>query len=375
VSKLSLAALLIAAALGAAPATAVAAPALPRPEDGYFQVSTKVAEGVWVFMEPSFQVQPIGNVTLIEQSDGLVLVDSGGSPGAGRRIVQMVKALSAKPVKAVIITHWHGDHPQGLSEILKAWPRARTIATRATQAHLRDPATMNTPATFDAAADAAFQKQVQGFAAYTRVMASAATTPREKAGWEAGERLFNQYALDMQGATTVPVAEAFDERLDLPDPRIPVEIRFFGRANTDGDAVVWLPRQKIVATGDIVVAPFPFGFGSYPADWIGALAKLRALPFKTLIPGHGTPQHDRAYLDKVSGALADIRSQVGPLASQGLTLDEARKRVDASAQLQTFVGDDPWLRRWTADYWLGPIVTSAYKEAKGQPIVQNLKGG
>lgn len=374
-SKLSLAALLIATVLGVAPAIAFAEPELPRPEDGYFQVSTKVADGVWVFMEPSFQVQPIGNVTVIEQSDGLVLVDSGGSPGAGRRIVEMVKALSAKPVKAVVITHWHGDHPQGLSEILKAWPKARTIATRVTQAHLRDPATMNTPATFDAGADAAFQKQVQGFAAYTRDMASAATNPREKAGWEAGERLFNQYALDMRGATTVPVAEGFDERLDLPDARAPVEVRFFGRANTDGDAVVWLPRQKIVATGDIVVAPFPFGFGSYPADWIATLAKVWALPFKTLIPGHGTPQHDRAYLDKVSAALADIRSQVAPLASQGLALDETRKRIDASAQLRTFAGDDPWLRRWTGDYWLGPIVASAYKEAKGHPIVQSLKGG
>jgi len=375
VSKLSLAALLIPTVLGVAPATVFAEPALPRPEDGYFQVSKRIADGVWVFMEPSFQVQPIGNVTVIEQSDGLVLVDSGGSPGAGRRIVEMVKALSAKPVKAVIITHWHGDHPQGLPEILKAWPEARTIATRATQAHLHDPATMNTPATFDPAADAAFQKQVQGFAAYTHDMASAATNPREKAGWEAGERLFNQYALDMRGATTVPVAEGFDKRLDLPDPRIPVEVRFFGRANTDGDAVVWLPRQKIVATGDIVVAPFPFGFGSYPADWIGALAKVRALPFRILIPGHGTPQRDRVYLDKVSGALVDIRSQVGQAASQGLTLDETRKRIDASAQLRTFAGDDPWLRRWTRDYWLGPIVASAYKEAKGQPIVQSLKGG
>lgn len=347
---------------------------LPSSEDGYFQTTVRVAPGVWVLMEPRFQVQPIGNVTVIEQSDGLVLVDAGGSPGSGRRIVGLVKAISAKPVKAVVITHWHGDHPQGLSEILAAWPKARTIATRATQAHLRDPRTMNTPAAPDAAAEAAFKVQVRGFAAYAGRMGGTAADPREKAGWAAAERLFNQYALDMRGAVTLPTQEGFDDRLDLPDDRTPVEIRFLGRANTDGDAVVWLPRQKIVATGDIVVAPFPFGFGGYPGEWIATLAKVRALPFQTLIPGHGAPQHDRTYLEAVSTALAQVRTQVGELARQGLSLEEVRKRADFSGQLQTFGGDDPWLRRWVAEYWLNPIVASAYKEVRGQPIVQSLKG-
>ncbi|WP_296598710.1 MBL fold metallo-hydrolase [Phenylobacterium sp.] len=372
-SKLGLAVILITAIFSLG--SAASAQESPRPEDGYFQIPTRVAKGVWVFVEPSFQVQPIGNVTLIEQSDGLVLVDAGGSPGAGRRIVEMIRALSAKPVKAVVITHWHGDHPQGLSEILKAWPAARTIATAPTQAHLRDPTTMNTPAASDPVADATFQKQVQGFAAYARQMAATATTRGNAAGWLATERLFNQYSLDMKGATTIAPAESFAERLDIADARTPIELHFFGRANTDGDAVVWLPTQKIVVAGDIIVAPFPFGFGSYPADWLTTLARVRALPFRTLIPGHGTPQHDRVYLDSVSWALRDIRSQMAPLASQGLTLEEARKRIDVSAQLRTFAGSDPWLRRWTNEYWLGPIVTSAYKEATGQPIVQSLKGG
>ena len=79
-----------------------------------------MADHVWVLAEPRFQVQPIGNVTVIEQSDGLVLVDAGGSPGAGRRIVEMVRSISRKPVKAIIISQWHGDKPQGLSELLKA---------------------------------------------------------------------------------------------------------------------------------------------------------------------------------------------------------------------------------------------------------------
>jgi glyoxylase-like metal-dependent hydrolase (beta-lactamase superfamily II) len=369
-ARIGLAAALI---LGSA-AVAQPAPEPPRATDGYFQETVKVAPGVWLLMEPKFVPQPIGNVTVIEQADGLVLVDAGGSPGAARRIVQVIRGLSPKPVTAVVITHWHGDHPQGLSEILKAWPQARTIATRATQAHLRTEKTMNTPGAPDAAANAAFQKRIQDFLPYVRRMGAEAQTPREKEGWAATERLLNQYARDMDGAVTLSVAEGFDDRLDLPDPRVPAEIRYLGRANTDGDAVVWLPKQRILITGDIVVAPIPFGFGSYPADWIATLAKVRAYDFKVLVPGHGAPQRDRAYVDKVSAALTDIRAQVAPLAAAGLPLKDVQAKVDADRQARPFVGDDSWLRRWFVDDWLTPIVTSAYKEAKGQPIVQSLRG-
>jgi len=370
--SIRIAALVASACLAAS--AAWAQPELPRPDDGYFQNTVRVTEGVWLLTEPRFQLQPIGNVIVIEQSDGLVMVDAGGSPGAGRRIVETIRGLSSKAVKAVVITHWHGDHPQGLSEVLKAWPRARTIATRATQAHLRDPATMNTPGAPDASANAAFQKQVKSFVAYAHQMGDKATDPAEKAHWAEAERQFRQYALDMDGAVTLPVAEGFDDRLDLPDVRRPAQALFLGRANTDGDALVWLPRQRILITGDIVVSPVPFGFGGYPADWIATLAKLRRYDFRILIPGHGAPQHDRAYIDRVSAALADIRAQVAPLAEAGLSLEQVRAQVDASAQAHSFIGEDPWLQHWFIADWVNPIVASAYREAKGEPIVQSLKG-
>ena len=46
-------------------------------------------------------------------------------------------------------------------------------------------------------------------------------------------------------------------RLMIPDRDVPVDMLYLGRANTEGDAIAWLPKQKIVATGDIVVSPYP----------------------------------------------------------------------------------------------------------------------
>src|SRR5262249_10720090 len=46
-----------------------------------------------------------------------------------------------------------------------------------------------------------------------------------------------------------------------------VEVEFLGRGNTGGDAVVYLPKEKIAVTGDLVVSPVPFFADGYPAEW------------------------------------------------------------------------------------------------------------
>jgi glyoxylase-like metal-dependent hydrolase (beta-lactamase superfamily II) len=360
----------------AASAIAVAAADEPTldPATGYFQVVRPVVPGVWVLTQPEFQVQPDGNVTVIEQSDGLVLIDSGGSAGSGRRIVDMVRGLSAKPVKAVIVSQWHGDKAQGLSEILKAWPNARTIATAVTQAHLSDPLTMNTPGAPDAVANDRFQKAVKGYLAHLASDGAKEPTAAMREHYAMLVPAMAQWARDMDGTVTIPTKESFTDHLAIDDPRAPVQVMFLGRADTDGDAVVWLPKQRILVSGETVILPFPYGFGSYPSDWIGVLAKLRAMPFRILIPGHGMPQTNRVQIDRILVALKDIRAQVRPLAAQGLTLEQVQARVDAARQRHVFTSGDPWLDHWFDEFWLKPIVASAYKEAKGQPIVQSLRG-
>lgn len=357
------------AAVGVAPSVSERSPAA---DTGYFQQIFRVADHVWALAEPSFQIQPIGNVTVIEQSNGLVLVDAGGSPGAGRRIVEMVRSLSSKPVKAIFISDWHGDKPQGLSEVLKAWPGARTIATKQTQAHLSDPKTMNTPPVPDAKRNADFIKSQLDTAAYFRKRAAEATNDADRKGFDAAARQFQQYAIDVDGALTLATRESFSDRLLIEDELAPVEAMYLGPANTDGDAIIWLPKQKIVVTGEVVILPFPYGFESYPSHWIDVLKKVSDLEYNILIPGHGFPQHDGQQIDRILAALEDVRVQVGRFASQGLSLDQVQARVDFARQQASFVGADPWLGRWFKEFWQKPIVESAFKETTGQPIVQGL---
>ncbi len=76
-----------------------------------------------------------------------------------------------------------------------------------------------------------------------------------------------------------------------------IVIRYLGRGNTRGDLSVWLPREGVLATGDLLVNPVPYSFGSYLGDWVATLRKLRTLPARAIVPGHGAIQRDWSYLD------------------------------------------------------------------------------
>ncbi|HEX4738717.1 MAG TPA: MBL fold metallo-hydrolase [Allosphingosinicella sp.] len=355
--------------IGAAPAPAPHA----LPADGYSEIIEKVADGIWVIRQAKpFHLQPIGNVVVVEQKDGLVLLDSGDSPGAGRGIAALIRSVSAKPVKAVAISHWHGDHSMGLPGLKESWPNLRIITTVETKQDLLG-ASMARYAKDgpDPAHSAAFHKGIEDTMAAMASLVSKPETPTfKKTGYTQTMRELADYDRNVEGLYVAAPTETFTDRLVLADPVRPVELIHPGRANTDGDLAAWLPRQKVLATGDMVVAPIPYGFGSYPADWLRSLQVLRALPFRVLIPGHGVPQRDRAYLDRLAALIADVRHQVAPLAAAHLSLDETRKKVDLSRERRLFAGDDPWLGLWFDQYWARPFVTMAWQEANGIPITQ-----
>ena len=335
-------------------------------------IAQQIDSHVHVLAAPDDYYGPaVGNVSIIEQADGYVLVDTGLTAGNGRSVVEYVRALSSKPVKAVIFTHWHNDHPQGASEILKAWPKARIIATAETKKGMLGPAQgAIVGLQFKPEQEIELRRQIsESVANLDKLLGDPATAPERRARAEKAKKDYAVFLPGYRGTHIVPPKETFTDHLLLADREAPVEVRFLGRANTAGDAAVWLPRQRIVMSGDMVVAPTPFGFFSYPADWVSTLGKLKSLNFRVLVPGHGQPQSDTVYIDRLIASIEDIRAQVGPLAKQGLSLEEASKKVDFARTTATFVTTDALSRRFKA-YWLDPMTENAWKEAKGLPIVQ-----
>src|SRR5690242_11588527 len=105
--------------------------------DGFVRQTVQVAPNVHLIYRPVAINAPYeGNSIVIEQSDGLVVVDAGGSPPSGEYIVAEIKKFSNKPVKDLIYTHYHGDHNLGAGAFLKAWPNLTIISTAATKANM-----------------------------------------------------------------------------------------------------------------------------------------------------------------------------------------------------------------------------------------------
>lgn len=349
----------------------IGAPAAAQPVDIAPFTAREITPAVHLLSTPEDYFGPaIGNVSIIEQRDGFVVIDSGLTAANGRAIVRYIRSRSIKPVKAVAITHWHNDHPQGVSAIRDAWPKVRVIATTATERGMLGAEASGVGYAPDAKFDAAMANTIaETLGTYQKLHDDPATAPDRRERVAKALVQFRAFPESYRGTYIVPPTDTFDREMLLDDRDMPVRLIHLGRANTDGDLVAWLPKQRIVISGDIVVAPTPFGFFSYPGDWIETIGRVKALGFTTLIPGHGEPQTDATYLDRLVAAITDIRAQVAPLAKQGLPIEEVRKKVDFTKTAELF-GTTPRIKANFQGLFVDPLIPSAYKEALGQPIIQ-----
>ncbi len=370
VFQLSVAVAVLAIAAPASVPAAAQGASAQQPDVAPF-VARQVAPRVHLLSTPEDYFGPvIGNVTLIEQSDGFVVIDSGLTAANGRAVVRYARSLAAKPIKAVAITHWHNDHPQGVSSIRDAFPNVRIIATPATEEGMLGAEGFNVGYHPDPKLEEGLAKQVaESKVALQKLLDDPTTAADRKERIRKALVQSDAFLRDFTGTYIVPPTETFERELLLDDRDMPVRLLHLGKANTPGDLLAWLPNERIVVTGDIVVAPTPFGFFSYPGDWIETIGKVKALGFTTLIPGHGNPQADAAYLDKLVVAIEDVRTQVAPLAKANMPLEEVRKKVDFAKSIQLF-GNTTRVRANTQSLFFDPMIPNAYKEARGEPIVQ-----
>lgn len=342
---------------------ALAAPCAHAASDGFARITQSLTPHVHLVQRPVATNAPYeGNSIVIEQSDGLVVVDAGGAPPAGEAIVSQIKSFSTKPVKFLIYTHYHGDHNLGAGAFLKAWPNLIIVSTAATRRNMTGKAM---------AYIKTYGHDYAGEIEYAKKRESDVKLPHEiREAWhqlvDVGDSIVKGY----DSLTAYPATLTFDHKIEIPDGQMPVQVLYLGKANTDGDAVVWVPKERVLCTGDIVVSPIPYAAASFPGDWIAVLQKLKAYDFAVLVPGHGEPQSDRSYIDKLIATLTTIRAQVAPLAHQGLSPDAIAKKIDAEPLKAAFAGNNPWLRTLFVSFFWGSIIKNATAEALGQPIVQ-----
>jgi glyoxylase-like metal-dependent hydrolase (beta-lactamase superfamily II) len=169
---------------------------------------------------------------------------------------------------------------------------------------------------------------------------------------------------ELAGAEIVLPSVTFEKELRIHLGKREVRVALLGAGNTAGDAIVVVPDARVVATGDLLVAPVPYGYGCHPAEWIRTLDALTAIDAAAIVPGHGPVQRDWSYAKKVAALLAEIERQVGEQVRKGATLEQTQEAVDLSVLKKTFTGDRFDRSAAFDDFFVRSAVDRAYQEAK-----------
>jgi glyoxylase-like metal-dependent hydrolase (beta-lactamase superfamily II) len=186
------------------------------------------------------------NSGVIVGDDGVMVIDTQATPGMAGDVIRRIREVTDKPVKYVLLTHYHAVRVLGAS----AYKAQEIIASQATLEMIRERGAQD--------------------------MAS-----------EIGRfpRLFR--AVESIPGLTWPTL-TFERQMTLWMGKLEVQIIHVGAGHTRGDTIAWLPSEKVLFSGDLV----EFNAGIYAGDaqleeWPATLDRLRALGPEKLVPGRG----------------------------------------------------------------------------------------
>jgi glyoxylase-like metal-dependent hydrolase (beta-lactamase superfamily II) len=173
-----------------------------------------------------------------------------------------------------------------------------------------------------------------------RKEAAAEKDPRRKAALEKKladtEAATKEFVRDLKEIKPTPPNVTYKDRLVLYRGGREIDLLFLGRGHTAGDTVVFLPKEKIVCTGDLMESRIAYMGSAYFDEWLTTLDALKRLDFAVDLPGHGAPFKDKGLITAFQSYIRDILAQAARLRGQGVTADEAAKRVDLRAHARDF---------------------------------------
>lgn len=309
----------------------------------------QLAPGVWsAIRQDPFELPQEGNSVFVVTDQGVVVFDAGGSPAMGEAIVAKVRSVTDKPITHVVISHWHGDHMRGLQAIQAAFPQVQIFA----HPHSRDLIVATQERWLKRRVNMVpnIRKSVDAALSKNQDLSGRPLIKEEKDWLQKGLSIADQLDRENNRTAYVTPNATFEDHLTLYMGGRELQFLHPGNAHTAGDIIMWLPQEKIVATGDIVTGPIPLMPSPYTNDYVGVLNRIKALGFKTLVPGHGPVEYDSSYIDLLTDTIQTVSAQMKSFVAQGLTEEKAIAKVDFSSVEKRFTHGDPFLKNRFEDY-------------------------
>ena len=229
-----------------------------------------------------------------------VLVVDANYPAGARLMISKIRAMTDKPIRFAFDTHHHGDHAYGNQVYVDAGavPVAHTGVVEAMRR-------------------------------------------REPGNWEESAK----YRSDLKDTKLKAPSVLFPKELYFDDGKHRVELIHLGVAHTHGDAVAWLPKEKILFTGDVCVnGPYNFVGDGDVGKWITTLEAAKKLGATTICTGHG-PRSVASVLDDQQAFFKVLQDQAhsrllnaSPEEAKA-RIEEIRKTMKGNAQIARYVSD------------------------------------
>lgn len=258
--------------------------------------AAKVADDIWFVqgegaMGSAANRNFISNAGFVVTEAGVVVIDALGSPELASELIAEIRRITPRPIRYVIVTHYHADHIYGLQSFKAAG--ATIVAHSAARAYLNS--------------DTAQQRL--------------AASRQQLSPW-----------IDER----TRLVEA-DRWLDTEDTTLRVgsydfRVRHVGPAHTPEDLVVYLPKRGVLFAGDLLFrGRIPFVGQADSRQWIDSLTRLIKLAPKVVVPGHGPVSHEpMADLELTRDYLAYLRNAMGDAARNLEPFEEAYAKTDWS---------------------------------------------
>jgi glyoxylase-like metal-dependent hydrolase (beta-lactamase superfamily II) len=287
-----------------------------RPPAMKFNDVAEVAPGVFFrysSISATDKTVPFGgsNNIWVVFKDYVVVIDAN-FPKEAADVLADIRKTTDKPIKYVLDTHHHGDHAYGNCVWAKEGARivAHTNAARLL--------TVNGPKQW---ADAAKDRK------------------------------------DIRDNELKQADIPFDDKYVLDDGTQRVEFLHFGHSHTSGDAVAYLPKHKILCTGDACVnGAFNYMGHSNSASWVKCLERMEKLEIDLICPGHGAVT-GKDLLGKQRRYFAELRQEV----QKGVDAKKSAEEIASALEMG-------WYKEWTgkAAKENGDNVKHVYDELTGK---------
>lgn len=261
------------------------------------------------------------NAGVVVGDDGVMVIDARATPVLAGRLIDRIREVTDKPVKYVVLTHYHAVRVMGAS----AYGAQQIIASRPTWELIQE------------RGEADFKSEVQRF-----------------------PRLFQ--AVETVPGLTWPTL-MFEDRITLWMGDRRVDIAYAGKGHTKGDSVVWVPDEKVLFGGDLVEeSATPYCGDAYYSDWPATLDRIVAYRPEMLVPGRGAALKDAASVERAvhgtRGFLATLWGHVQEGVAEGKPL---RQVYD-----ETYSAMEAEYGHWVIYQHCMPFnVTRAFDEAHG----------